>query len=127
LLPRNAQAVATAGAEPAQLRAIVRVDPAYFLQSRRMMMRMLPFALAALVAGVAATPAAAAPAYPWCARYSSSGGECSFNTFEQCMEDISGIGGVCQANPGFNTSNARPGAYDQAPEYGSRDPRYVRH
>jgi len=89
-------------------------------------MRMLPFALAALIAGVAATPAAAAPTHPWCARYSSSGGECSFDTFQQCLEDLSGIGGVCQANPGFNASDARPGVYDYAPGYAPRHPRRVR-
>ena len=67
-------------------------------------MRMSLLALAALVAGIGAdaTPAAAAaPSYPWCARYSSTGGECSFNTFQQCLDDISGIGGFCQANPGY--------------------------
>ena len=78
-------------------------------------MRMLPFAFAALVAGAAATPAAAAPTYPWCARYSSTGGECSFWTFEQCLEDVSGIGGFCQANPGFDGSNGSSPPYAYAP------------
>jgi Protein of unknown function (DUF3551) len=66
-------------------------------------MRMSFLALAAIVAGIGAssTPAAAAPSYPWCARYSSTGGECAFNTFEQCLEDVSGIGGFCQANPSY--------------------------
>jgi len=80
-------------------------------------MRMSLLALAALVAGASATPAAAAPTYPWCARYSSTGGECSFNTFQQCLDDISGIGGFCQANPSFTPPAA--GAYN----YGPRRPR----
>ena len=64
-------------------------------------MRTMFFALAALAAGVLATPVAAAPSYPWCARYSSTGGECAFRTFAQCQQDVSGIGGFCQANPSY--------------------------
>jgi hypothetical protein len=40
-----------------------------------------------------ATPAPAAPVYPWCA--------CSFDTFRQCLETLSGIGGVCIDNPSY--------------------------
>jgi hypothetical protein len=74
-------------------------------------MRAVHLTLAALVAGFGAlaTPAAAAPTYPWCARYSSTGGECSFNTFAQCLQTVSGIGGFCQANPSFTF------AYDYVP------------
>ena len=64
-----------------------------------------------LAVGASAVPAAAAPSYPWCARYSSSGGECSFATFEQCMANVSGIGGFCQANPGFNPGSSPAYAY----------------
>jgi Protein of unknown function (DUF3551) len=74
-------------------------------------MRMTLLALVALAAGATATPAAAAPSYPWCANYSTSGGQCAFNTFEQCMEDVSGIGGSCRQNPGYQP----PAAYNYAP------------
>ena len=71
-------------------------------------------AFAALVVGASATPASAAISYPWCARYASSGGECSFNTYEQCMATLSGIGGVCTGNPGY-TGPAASGAYNAVP------------
>ena len=75
-------------------------------------MRMSFLALAAIVAGIgaSATPAAAATSYPWCARYSSTGGECAFNTFQQCLDTLGGIGGVCTSNPGYT-----PPAYNRAP------------
>jgi hypothetical protein len=45
------------------------------------------------------TPAAAAIEYPWCAQYSGNGGRnCGFSTYQQCREDVSGIGGFCQRN-----------------------------
>jgi hypothetical protein len=72
-------------------------------------MRMSFLAVAAVVLGASAIPAAAAPTYPWCARYSTSGGECSFNTFDQCMQTLSGIGGSCTQNPGYT---ATAGAYN---------------
>ena len=70
-------------------------------------MRTSLLALAALVAAGSATPAAAA-SYPWCARYSTSGGECSFNTLEQCMATLSGIGGYCYENPAYRGPDATP-------------------
>ena len=49
---------------------------------------------ALLLAGsLDATPAPAAPVYPWC--------ECSFDTFQQCLETLSDIGGVCIDNPSY--------------------------
>jgi hypothetical protein len=78
-----------------------------------MKMRNSLLALAALVAAGSATPAAAAT-YPWCARYSTSGGECSFNTFEQCMATLSGIGGSCVDNPGYS-GPAASGPYNAVP------------
>jgi hypothetical protein len=35
--------------------------------------------------------------YPWCAIYSKDGDtHCYFSTREQCLADVSGIGGFCQ-------------------------------
>ena len=76
-------------------------------------MRSSFLALAALAVGVSTLPAAAAPSYPWCTRYSNTAGECSFNTFEQCLETLSGIGGVCTSNPAY--SPAVSGPYNYAP------------
>jgi hypothetical protein len=53
-------------------------------------------------AAMAPRPAAAAYNYPWCATfYDPSRGmkSCSFTSYEQCMETISGIGGICAVNP----------------------------
>jgi hypothetical protein len=39
--------------------------------------------------------------YPWCATYSMGTGgsqNCGFSSFEQCMENVRGIGGFCDRN-----------------------------
>jgi len=38
--------------------------------------------------------------YPWCARYMMRGSvyNCGFVTFEQCLANVSGIGGFCVQN-----------------------------
>jgi hypothetical protein len=45
-------------------------------------------------------PRAEAQNYPWCANYSKDfgGQNCGFSTREQCMADVSGIGGFCEPN-----------------------------
>jgi hypothetical protein len=42
-----------------------------------------------------ASPAATAP---WCLYTSSTGADCSYNTFQECTEAQSGVGGYCQRN-----------------------------
>jgi hypothetical protein len=88
-------------------------------------MRLIPLAAAAVLAGVAAsvTPAAAAPSYPWCSRNATTGSDCSFNTFQQCLDYLSGVGGSCVDNPGYPgpAASAAPGAYN------SYTPRHRRH
>jgi len=39
--------------------------------------------------------------YPWCAHYPTGLNECNFYTWDQCRAAISGVGGVCDANPFF--------------------------
>ncbi len=67
-----------------------------------------PLVAAALLAGLGSvpTPALAAPSYPWCAKFATTAGECSFYSREQCMETLSGIGGFCQQNPGYSGGSA---------------------
>jgi hypothetical protein len=36
--------------------------------------------------------------WPWCARYNGWTIVCSFDSFRQCMETVSGVGGICQLN-----------------------------
>ena len=50
----------------------------------------------AAMLGLAAPAAAAGPA--WCAAYRNGSTNCGFNTYEQCLAAISGIGGFCNRN-----------------------------
>jgi uncharacterized protein DUF3551 len=88
-------------------------------------MRMIPLLSAVVLAGLAlpVTPAAAAPTYPWCSRNATTAGDCSFDTFAQCEEYLSGIGGGCVQNPGYTgpATSASPGPYN------SYSPRHRRH
>jgi tetratricopeptide (TPR) repeat protein len=52
---------------------------------------------------VAAALALGAPAQAkepgWCATYRNGGNNCGFNTYEQCMAAVSGVGGFCNRSP----------------------------
>ena len=64
-------------------------------------MRMI-FAIVATLGAVFAIPHAAQAQYaPWCATYSTRGGQesCGFASFAQCQVSVSGIGGFCYRNP----------------------------
>ena len=37
----------------------------------------------------------------WCAYDNDGGTNCGFNSYAQCMADISGIGGSCGPNPSY--------------------------
>ncbi len=50
---------------------------------------------------LSASAAAAAPEYPWCARYDWTTANCGFVSFQQCLATISGIGGRCEPNPRY--------------------------
>jgi hypothetical protein len=60
------------------------------------------FIAAALFGENVAASAQSAPSYPFCAIYygidATGTPSCSFDTREQCMETISGIGGFCIEN-----------------------------
>jgi Protein of unknown function (DUF3551) len=49
---------------------------------------------------------AEAQTYPWCALYTKDSASCSFVTLEQCMADVSGIGGFCQKNDWYKPTSA---------------------
>jgi Protein of unknown function (DUF3551) len=83
-------------------------------------MRLLLFILGIGVALVAIGDRAEAQNYPWCAYYDGGmggGTNCGFTTFQQCMDTISGIGGICQPNtqyvppPGPHPSTRVPRRY----------------
>jgi hypothetical protein len=84
-------------------------------------MRLSVFLLG-LVVGVAAigTPAQAQN-YPWCAvlNMGAAAYNCGFSTYDQCMADVSGIGGFCQLNnlyvpPAGPTPQARRSSHKQS-------------
>lgn len=60
------------------------------------------FVFAAGALALVATPGSPAQAqnYPWCALYTMADGprNCGFVSFEQCMENVRGMGGFCMAN-----------------------------
>ncbi|MGA2894523.1 MAG: DUF3551 domain-containing protein [Xanthobacteraceae bacterium] len=57
-----------------------------------------------LILGLAITAASFATRteaqnYPWCAHNGKDGGmDCGFTSFQQCLVDISGLGGFCEPN-----------------------------
>jgi hypothetical protein len=63
-------------------------------------------ALSLFAAWTAAGTAAEAQDYPWCANYTKGSTSCSFVTFEQCMADVSGIGGFCERNTWYHPAAA---------------------
>ena len=75
-------------------------------------MRLLLFVLGILIATAAIGTRAEAQNYPWCAYYSGDGGgeNCGFVSFEQCMTDVSGIGGFCEPNTQYQPP---PGLHPQ--------------
>jgi hypothetical protein len=62
-------------------------------------MRLLLIMLGISVGIVGIGNRAEAQNYPWCADYGRFGGtNCGFTTFQQCLDTVSGIGGICQQN-----------------------------
>jgi hypothetical protein len=44
---------------------------------------------------------------PWCAYYDYSTYNCGFHSYQQCLDNISGIGGWCQRNRFWNGRRGR--------------------
>ena len=72
----------------------------------------LLFIAAALLSEGIAAPAHSAGSYPFCAIYygidATGTPSCTFDTREQCMETISGIGGFCVENQYYHGATVRP-------------------
>jgi hypothetical protein len=70
----------------------------------------LSLCVVAVVLAAASQTASAqsAYAYPWCARYYGKleGTGCYFGSYQQCMAEVSGIGGYCYQNPGYRGPSA---------------------
>ena len=63
-------------------------------------MKAFLFVFAMLIGVAGISTQADAANYPWCAHYAKDGGgqSCGFTTFDQCMADVSGVGGYCALN-----------------------------
>jgi hypothetical protein len=69
------------------------------------------FMSAALLGIAGISTHADAQNYPWCAYYAvgDEARNCGFVTYEQCMVNVSGIGGYCARNTQYIPSVAMPG------------------
>jgi hypothetical protein len=69
------------------------------------MTRILLFVITVLGAAMFGS-AAQAQNYPWCSIYSGDMGgaqNCGFVSFQQCLENVRGIGGFCQRNDWYQS------------------------
>jgi hypothetical protein len=74
-------------------------------------MRVVFVVLSILVVTTGTGTRAEAQTYPWCALYSGAMGgssNCGFSTYQQCMADVSGIGGFCQPNDWYKPPATAP-------------------
>ncbi len=73
-------------------------------------MKTLLLLLGIYAASIAAVTGAGAQNYPWCALLSKGDGvdqNCGFQSFEQCMATVRGIGGFCMQNNTYNLPSDR--------------------
>ena len=70
-------------------------------------MRYLLLCAVSLGATLAFSPRAA-QAGTWCSFYDASTYNCGFNSYGQCLANISGVGGLCQPNFFENTTHVPP-------------------
>jgi tetratricopeptide (TPR) repeat protein len=63
------------------------------------LMRIVAFCSLVLAATFALGAPAQAKEPGWCATYRNGGNNCGFNTHEQCMAAVSGVGGFCNRSP----------------------------
>jgi hypothetical protein len=78
-------------------------------------MKQFLFAVSVGLVAIGLVTQAKAQNYPWCSIYSGDMGgakNCGFVTFEQCMENVRGIGGFCQRNDWYRPP---PGATGRVP------------
>jgi Protein of unknown function (DUF3551) len=59
----------------------------------------------------------------WCAVYRNGGNNCGFQTFQQCMATVSGVGGFCNVSPySSSQKSARPQRTSNAVRETRREP-----
>jgi hypothetical protein len=56
------------------------------------------------------TGSARAGTHPWCAEFLwGNGTDCTYETLEQCLATVSGVGGMCRVNSWLGTEPRYPG------------------
>jgi uncharacterized protein DUF3551 len=60
--------------------------------------RVATFCASVVVAALLISTAVEARPGSWCASYHEGGTACGFQSQQQCLEDVSGIGGLCRPN-----------------------------
>jgi Protein of unknown function (DUF3551) len=74
-------------------------------------MRTFALAFGALAVAAFLHPGSAAAqeatVYPWCAEEDGGVESCSFTSFQQCQESVSGVGGFCSINPAYAEPRAQ--------------------
>ena len=78
-----------------------------------------PLAVLLVFAAIATATPARAQNYPWCAHNGKDGGmNCGFASFQQCLADISGLGGFCEQNNTYRPpAAAAPPVWRRAPKH----------
>ncbi len=74
-------------------------------------MKSLLFVFGITAAATAFCTPAEGQNYPWCAQYGgamSGSMNCGFSTYQQCMADVSGIGGFCIQNNTYHPPGPHP-------------------
>jgi hypothetical protein len=84
-----------------------KLQGAFLDEEKPMRSRIFLLALvsAALMEVIGPASAQSPYSYPWCSRQTAGKGDtttCYFTSYAQCMTTISGIGGWCYQNPGYN-------------------------
>jgi hypothetical protein len=71
--------------------------------------------IALIVAALALPSVSARADGAWCSYYVQGGTNCGFHSYEQCMANISGIGGSCLRDPAYpaaaDSRRRKPGHY----------------
>jgi Protein of unknown function (DUF3551) len=103
----NIQDVAGSGGHEILLAKWGKLEGVFLDEEKPMRSRIFLLALvsAALMEVTGPASAQSPYSYPWCSRQTAGKGDtttCYFTSYAQCMTTISGIGGWCYQNPGYN-------------------------
>jgi hypothetical protein len=88
--------------------------------NRRPIVRIIFLVLSLLVLTTCLGSRAEAQNYPWCSIYTGTmagSSNCGFSTYQQCMDNVTGIGGFCQLNNTYRAPGGAPARHKQHKPY----------